>query len=193
MGIFSTQSRTGARHPGIPYSSSARRSRGAAGAVALRLEFVMATEWSVTARRAGQEFRRAPSRGPMVPGLRYRRRANGSIVLSHAWPIRGLIPGCRTRRIPNLPSQAHPGLTCLGTGETVSPTRTLLTLPPTTRTVPDPAPVRAGGQYGAEGYQADTQGTGSRLSSFDFAQDESVYVRRQRSAHAERRRSTGAG
>ncbi|MAN90734.1 MAG: hypothetical protein CME92_07715, partial [Hyphomonadaceae bacterium] len=33
---------------------------GAAGAVALRLEFGMATEWSVTARRAGQEFRRAP-------------------------------------------------------------------------------------------------------------------------------------
>ena len=27
---------------------------------------------------------------------------------------------------------------------------------PTTRTVPDPAPVRAGGQYGAEGYQADS-------------------------------------
>ena len=66
----------------------------------------------------------------MVPGLRYRRRANGSIVLSHAWPIRGLIPGCRTRRIPNLPSQAHPGLTCLGAHRTVAPTRTLLTLPP---------------------------------------------------------------
>ena len=67
-----------------------------------------------------------------------------------------LLPCDRTRRIPNLPSQAHPGLTCLGTGETVSPTRTLLTLQPTTRTVPDPAPVRADDQYGAEGYQTDT-------------------------------------
>ncbi|MEP2388261.1 hypothetical protein, partial [Hyphomonas sp.] len=72
--LGSTSSRTGLNHPGIPWS--ARRAVGAAGAVALRLEFVMATEWSVTARRAGQEFRRAPSRGPMVPGLRYRRRAN---------------------------------------------------------------------------------------------------------------------
>ena len=76
-----TNSRTGLRHPGIHHSSSARRSRGAAGAVALRLEFVMATDWSVTARRAGQEFRRAPSRGPMVPGLRYRCHANDSTVL----------------------------------------------------------------------------------------------------------------
>ena len=54
-----TKSRTGAHHPGIPWS--AQRAVGAAGAVALRLEFVKATEWSVTARRAeGWGFRTLP-------------------------------------------------------------------------------------------------------------------------------------
>jgi len=90
----------------------------------------MATEWSVAARRAGQEFQRAPAWGPMVPGLRYRRRANDSTVLSHAWLIRGFLPCDRTRRFPNRASSAHPGLTCLGAHRTVAPTRTILSLTP---------------------------------------------------------------
>jgi len=156
IGIFSTQSRTGARHPGIPYSSSARRSRGAAGAVALRLDLSMATEWSVTARRAGQEFRRAPSRGPMVPGLRYRRRANGSIVLSHAWPIRGgLTPVQPDEAVSQLAfaSPPWPDLPRRASDRRSDPHPP--DPAPTTRTVPDPAPVRAGDQYGAGSYQTD--------------------------------------
>jgi len=48
----------------IRVSPSWLKEPGAAGAVALRLDFGMATEWSVTARRAGQEFRRTPRKGP---------------------------------------------------------------------------------------------------------------------------------
>ena len=41
---------------------------GAAGAVALRLELNKATEWSVTARRAGQGLRRDTLMGAHGPG-----------------------------------------------------------------------------------------------------------------------------
>jgi hypothetical protein len=44
----------------------------------------------------------------------------GLPCFSHGKSIRGgLLPGCRTRRVPYLLSQAHPGLTCLGPGGTV--------------------------------------------------------------------------
>jgi hypothetical protein len=70
-----------------------QQSHGAAGAVALRLELNKATEWSVTARRAGQGFRRDTLMGPMVPGLRYRRRANGASVLFTREVHPGMSPG----------------------------------------------------------------------------------------------------
>ena len=60
-----TFGRTGARHPGI---SVRLKEPGAAGAVALRLELNKATEWSVTARRAGQALRRDTLMGAHGPG-----------------------------------------------------------------------------------------------------------------------------
>jgi hypothetical protein len=100
-----------------------RRAVGAAGAVALRLDFCLATEWSVTARRADQEFRRdtftrahGPGSSLPTPRERFHRAFH-----THGPSGEVLLPRSRTRRIPNLPSQAHPGLTCLGVDETASP------------------------------------------------------------------------
>ena len=123
--------------------------------MALRLGFGMATEWSVTARRAGQEFRRAPSRGPMVPGLRYRRRANAATVLLTRMAHPGIAPvrpdeadsqlAFASPPWPDLPRHRRDRLSHPHPPDPA----------PTTRTVPDPAPVRAGEQYGSEGYQTD--------------------------------------
>ena len=54
----------------------------------------------------------------------------GLPCFSHGKSIREReAPGCRTRRVPYLLSQAHPGLTCLGADRTAAPARTLLSLP----------------------------------------------------------------
>ena len=49
---------------GYPVFPAPDGTDSAAGAVALRLGFGMATEWSVTARRAGQGLQRTPRKGP---------------------------------------------------------------------------------------------------------------------------------
>jgi len=94
---------------------------GAAGAVALRL---MICRWL----RNGALPPAAPDR--VFSGHLERAQGPGSSLPAprehgpRAFHTKGasgeaLLPCVRTRRIPNLPSQAHPGLTCLGLCRTV--------------------------------------------------------------------------
>ena len=78
FGSSCTHSRTGFRHPGI---SVRLKEPGAAGAVALRLELKRLRNGALPPAAPDRGFGGTPSWGPMVPGLRYRRHANGSSVL----------------------------------------------------------------------------------------------------------------
>ena len=75
-----TFGRTGFRHPGIP-TTGPSRSQSAAGAVALRLGRKRLRNGALPPAAPDRSFGGTPSWGPIVPGLRYRRRANGSPVL----------------------------------------------------------------------------------------------------------------
>ena len=122
-----TFGRTGARHPGI---SVRLKEPGAAGAVALRLELKRLRNGALPPAAPDRVFGGTPSWGPMVPGLRYRRRTNGSSVLFTREVHPGMSPGLpdEAGSLPGFPGSPWPDLP-RARRDRLSPARPLLSLP----------------------------------------------------------------
>ena len=124
-----------------------QQSHGAAGAVALRLELKRLRNGALPPAAPDRGFGGTPSRGPMVPGLRYRRRTNGSSVLFTREVHPGMSPGLpdEAGSLPAFAGSPWPDLPRCGPDRCSGLHPPVPALP--TRTVPDPAPGRAGVEY----------------------------------------------